>query len=463
MKKFTTITLLSLLILTIQAIDFPTFKEFQNHIKAESHRVMNSETHAKIRAERNSRNYEIGDTKDFWRWDFSNMPPAWEIAQATCRAVGEHCYIFVSDDQWNTNMNQDDVDTILPYLEETTMNGDDFGAIEMDIDLFGEIPDELDNDEKIIVYYSDLGSFQGSVFDGYFSAYNQVTEEEAQTMNPSGHSNECEMLYMTCHPLNPTEPVRISVLSHELQHMIHWLGDENETTWVDEGMAELAMVHFGMPDPISSFNSNPNYSLNMWDQQWKDYVKVLLFFTYLDEHFVSENLIADIVSEPLNGIAGITNQLNEHEFTTSFEELFSNWVVANFLDEEDIYDGLYNYESLDIPTFSYSNYSIDEEESGTIQPWATKYFKIFHENQLSMMIDLNHNIDIALIKKGTDINSEVSIISVDGTEDLLFPELEEGFSNHTFALVNNNDSSLTYNFTIQEVANNNDSEEISDL
>ena len=85
---------------------------------------------------------------------------------------------------------------------------------------------------------------------------------EAQMMNPPGHSNECEMIYMTCYPLNPTDPIRISVLAHELEHLIHWGGDINEDTWVDEGLAELAMVYFGIPDPISQFNTNPDNSLN---------------------------------------------------------------------------------------------------------------------------------------------------------------------------------------------------------
>ena len=120
----------------------------------------------------------MGDIRDFWRFDFTDMPPSWEQAQAICRVVGEHCYVLISDEEWDVNIDQDDIDIIFNYLEYTTMNNDDFGAIEMDIDLFGPIPDELDNDEKIIVYYSALGSYNGTMFDGYFSSYNQVTESE---------------------------------------------------------------------------------------------------------------------------------------------------------------------------------------------------------------------------------------------------------------------------------------------
>jgi len=398
-KSLIIVLFLSLCITILSAQEFSDFNQFQEHIKNESHRVMNEEIHDQIKLERDVRDYGIGDVKTFWRWDLSVMPPSWQQSDATCRAVGEHCYVFVSDDQWNVNMNQEDVDTVFNYLENETMAGDDFGAVEMDENLFGPIPDELDSDPKLIVYYSALGSFNGTSFDGYFSSYNQVTEAEAGTMNPPGHSNECEMIYMTCSPLDPTAPIRISVLSHELQHLIHWGADINEEIWLDEGMAELAMVHFGMPDPISSFNSNPNNSLNYWDQQWSDYVKVMLFFTYLDEKFDSSNLIADIVAEPANGITGIRNQLVAHGYTIPFEAIFNNWTIANYLDEPEIYDGLYNYENLNLPNFQQSYYhnSYPENVTGTVNAWAAKYVKFTHETALDLNFSTDQPISLALI------------------------------------------------------------------
>ena len=463
--RFYLVLVILVVIANLSAKEFNTFEDFQNHIKNESYRVMNSDLHNQIKAERADRDYGIGDTKNFWRWDFSNMPPEWEQSNATCRAVGEHCYLFVSDDQWDINMDQNDVDTVMDYLENTTMNGDDFGAIEMDINLFGSIPDELDNDEKIIVYYSALGSFQGSSFDGYFSSYNEVTEAEAQTMNPTGHSNECEMIYMTCSPLDPTEPVRISVLSHELQHMIHWSADTNETTWVDEGMAELAMVHFGMPDPLTAFYSNANYQLNFWDQQWKDYIKVLLFFTYIDEHFVGENLISDIVSEPLNGLDGISNQLEAHNFTISMEELFTNWAIANYLDETDISDGLYGYEALELPNFNHHHLhsTFPTNQAGSIQPWATKYVKIFHDEDVTVEIEMDNTIILGIIKKGEDVSSEVEKITVSENGTITLPQLEAPFTNHVLVFANSNDESLTYSYNIGEVSINNDANSYSNI
>ena len=438
---------------SLSAANYTDFSQFQKHINQEAKRVINKDLHAAIRAERDVRDYNVGDVRDFWRFDFTEMPPSWEQAPATCRAVGEHCYIFVSDEEWNVNMNQQDIDTVFEYLENSTMNGDDFGAIEMDINLFGEIPDELDNDEKIIVYYSALGSYNGSVFDGYFSSYNQVTEAEAATMNPPGHSNECEMIYMTCSPLDPTNPTRISVLSHELQHMIHWGHDNNEYTWVDEGMAELAMVHFGMPDPITSFNGNANYSLNFWDQQWKDYVKVMLFFTYLDEQITSENFIADVVNEQLNGIDGIANQLIEHGYQMPFEEIFANWTIANYLDEEDIYDGIYNYESLELPNFNYNSLinSFPDTESESVEPWATRYVKIHHDQPITVNITVDNQMNLALLKTGPEVETIVEKIIIDESGMIEIPIYESPYNCHTLVLTNANDALLNYNLEVNEV------------
>lgn len=404
--KYLLIIIILLLIITLFAENYKLFLEFQEQVKRESYRVANRDLHKQIKQSRDSREYEIGDTHIYWRYDLSVMPPGWIQVPATCRAVGEHSYVFVADSEWQINMDEADVQEVVNYLEYETMNGDDYGAVEMDTLHFGAIPDELDNDPKLIVFYSALGSFGGSTFDGYFSSYDQVTEAEAQQMNPPGHSNECEMIYMTCHPLDPTDPIRISVLAHELQHLIHWGGDINEDTWVNEGLAELAMVYFGMPDPISQFNSNPDNSLNTWNQEWADYVKTMLFFTYFAEQFDDGTIIKDIVSEPLNSIAGISNQLIEHGYTIPFEAIFNNWTIANFIDNPDVAGGIYNYESLNLPIFQtvQSHNSFPASFSSTVSAWAADYIKIYPpEAGLTMhfIVD-NYQQNIAYIKKYLD-------------------------------------------------------------
>ena len=449
--KYLLVVFILMVTLTVFADNFKSFSEFQTHIKNESYRVADMELHKLIKKSRDSREYEIGDTHTYWRYDLSVMPPGWVQITATCRAVGEHCYVFVADSEWQVNMDEADVQEVFNYLEIETMNGDDYGAVEMDTLHFGEIPDELDNDPKLIVFYSALGSFGGSTFDGYFSSYDQVTEAEAQQMNPPGHSNECEMIYMTCHPLNPTDPIRISVLSHELEHLIHWGGDINEETWVDEGLAELAMVYFGMPDPISQFNSNPDNSLNTWNQEWADYVKTMLFFTYFAEQFDDGTIIKDLVSEPLNSIAGISNQLIEHGYTIPFEAIFNNWTIANYLDDPDVEQGQYNYENLELPGFNPTHHHISFPAlgSGTTNSWATDYIRLLPEElNYSLHLEVNHPINLGVIRKSDEVVSTVDFFVVDDVLDLNLPEMTDEYDQMILVLPNSDNSSLSYNYEI---------------
>ena len=77
----------------------------------------------------------------------------------------------------------------------------------------------------------------------------------------------------------PASDYMLAVAAHEFEHLIHFNQDANEVTWVDEGLAELAMWLFGHPDYISSFNTNPDNSLLVWNGAWADYIKTYLKFT----------------------------------------------------------------------------------------------------------------------------------------------------------------------------------------
>ena len=457
MKKLFFIISFLIFALLLSANTLEQLEELKRDIARQTAQFKDSDYHKYLKENRDSREYVVGDQVIFWAWDLTVMPPAWIQPAATCRAVGDHCYLFVADDQWNVHMDQSDVDLIMPYLEDYTLNSTEYGVIEMDETMFGPIPDELDNDPKIIVFYSALGSFMGTSFDGYFSAYNQVTEQQAQQMNPPGHSNECEMIYMTCFPLNPTDLIRISVLAHELQHMIHWLGDVNEDTWVNEGCSELAMVYFGFPDPIVQFPSNPDNTLTSWDQGFADYVKVMLFFTYLEEHFntPADSLIKDIVSEPANSIAGITNQLIENGYTIPFEAIFVNWTIANFLDDPDVGNGQYNYENLDLPNFHavFTHSSYPAGNTSSTHCWAADYIRLYPaDGDLELTFTTNHPIDLGVIRIGMQgITSIVDIISISDTYCGMLPEITEDYTQIILVVSNRGYSNITYSYSISDI------------
>lgn len=346
------IRLIALLLILANTIDSKS-QTLEDHLKEgrEAYRKFaNTGFHKQYKANKTAKSYVVGDTNTFWRWNLTVMPPLWVRELATCRAVGDNSYIFVANSQWNTNMTQNDIDTISHYLEDVTMASNSMGLIEMDTTYFGPIPDELDNDPKVIFYFTNLGSFQGNIFDGYFSAFNQLTEAQAQSINQ--HSNECEMLYMSCSPVNPSSYINISVLAHELEHLIHFGQDPNEESWIDEGCGEYAMVLFGLPDPINDFPSNSNNNLIDWGNQTSDYIQTMLFITYLAEQTTGPAFIKLLVANAATDVAGVNSTLSSISYPLDFQEILTNWTIANFTDDSSFQNGEFGYDALDLPAFS---------------------------------------------------------------------------------------------------------------
>jgi len=449
MKKLLLLFLFPALILNVQAQQKNNL--LQEHIEAgkKAYKLYaDIKNHKIIKEQKNTDDYIIGDTKTFWRWDLTVMPPTWIQEPATCRAVGEHSYVFIADNQWNVNMNQTDVDEVLFRLEDETLNTSDYGIVEMDTLYFGEIPDELDNDLKVIFFFSGLGSFNGTVFDGYFSSYNQMTEAEAQA--DGSHSNECEMLYMSCDPVNPTAASTLSVLSHELQHLIHWGYDANEESWVDEGCAELAMVLYGQPDPIVDFSSNPNNNLIVWDQTFSDYVQTMLFFTYLSEQYGSE-FIKQIVANPENSVTGINTVLSNNGITETFTDIFNNWTIANFLDDTNFESGIYGYESFELPNFGFHAYSeLPINTTKNINDCAAVYYRITLDfNEINIEVSSNDEGNSILHLLTFENGNIKEVITDDGDLNMTFSQPDTyTLSNLFLVAANQRTSDNTTNFSI---------------
>ena len=433
----------TLLFLVLTFLTFSVFSQKNQLIEQfqkEAHRAYlenaKSEQHKLIKSQKVPTTYNIGDTKTFWRWDLSVMPPLWVEEEGICKAVGEQSYVFVATDEWDNNINQADVDQIMAFLEDSTLNTTEYGIVSMDTMLFGETPDELDNDPKVIFFFSALGQFNGSVFDGYFSEYNQMTEAEAQAAD--GHSNECEMLYMSCDPVDPTAISTMSVLSHELQHLIHWGYDDNEDTWLNEGCSELAMVVFGQPDPITTFPSNVNNNLTVWNQQWVDYVKVQLFFTYLYEHFGAD-FIKSIEQNPTNGVASIEEALIELGYSITFEQVFDNWVLANFINDTEVDEGQYGYELLNLPNFSYVDKNINYPINllGNINNCAARYYKIPNDylQEFEFNFTNSENWDVNLLLYDEN-DSLVDIQNLDINTNYILLQNEWDLNNIYYTLSN---------------------------
>ncbi len=314
--------------------------------------------------------FSVGDTFSFWAFDLTSMPPEQIQVPATCRGVGEHCYVFVDDEEWGVHMDSSDVAEVIYRFDRATLADSTRGIFEMDSTYFGA-PPNLDGDPRIVIFYYDMGSFAGNVFDGYFDPLNELPDSIAFPVY-GYHSNEMEMFYMSCYPGQPASHSRLSVLSHEFEHMIHWNHDQDEESWVDEGCAEYAMVLYGLPDPITGFYNNPDNDLTSWNNQWDDYIKTMLFFTYLSEHYGGPSTLTAVVADTLNGIAGIDDVLENLGLGVTFRDVFRNWVTANFLDD----DSLYGYTTFNLPPFhlsgDHTSYPVGPVNT-SVNHWAADY------------------------------------------------------------------------------------------
>jgi len=150
--------------------------------------------------------------------------------------------------------------------------------------------------------------------------------------------------------------------AHEFEHLIHNDIDPGEESWIDEGCADFAIYMCGYGHDAGHIAYyllyHPWTSLTFWGGGLESYGASYLFILYLYEHFGGIPFIVDLVYNPLHSIDGVVDTLQDHGYTISFEQLFHNWAIANYIDDTSIGNGEYGYYTLDIPSRDTWGYSI---------------------------------------------------------------------------------------------------------
>lgn len=345
----------------------------------------------------------VGAEWDWYIWDLSGMPAA-DLLPCTVRGMGEYCYVVVENSQWNVTVNQEDVDIVVERFNNSSPGPlPDKGIYEINTEAFGDPPDALDNDPKIYILYYD---FQISA-DGYFWIFDQYPDG-TQPFS----SNECEVIYLNSGAADPGGDYLLAVGAHEFQHMIHFNHDPDEASWVDEGLAEVAMYLYGHPDNVSSFPAYPDNNLTQWNGSWADYIKTYLWTLYVYEHYGQQQLTWDLVHEPANSMAGYDSVFAQLGFETLFEDVFLDWIVANFIDDEEFEDGRYGYIGEDLPGFArvqYESYPVGPVNT-TVNHWATDYQ--LYKNGTNLSYDFDgadaNDFAIRIIRRNTGTTIDVS-------------------------------------------------------
>jgi hypothetical protein len=312
------------------------------------------------------------------------------LVPSTCKAVGPNCYIFVEDASWGTRVNQPAVDSILLYFNSKTPANPSMGIFATDTSAFGNPPD-VDHDPRIIILLLNIKdgySGSGGFVEGYFYSFNEVNP----LTSGYGTSNFAEMFYIDTNPLNLMTPAGlasgISTLAHEFQHMIHFIHDPSEITFVNEGCSVLAEVNCGFPiyNPVLYANE-PNHYLLDWRSTdmthvLNDYSRAARFFVYLRDQ-VGIGVFKKIVASTQHGTAGIDTGLQAYGSPLRFNGILQDWFIANILDDRSV-NSLYGYSYPNLPkpveqTFFDPNVALTTD---TVQNYAVEYVAFKAGSQL---------------------------------------------------------------------------------
>lgn len=308
--------------------------------------------------------YHEGDHLQFWVGNL-DTDENFQI-DAVLAVKSEHLYMWVEDgidvDEGDLRRAADFFDTQI-YPTNRAFFGSEWSP-------------GIDNDPRLHVLHA---SGIGSSVAGYFSS----SDEISHLINP--FSNEKEMFYINIDNNPPGTRFYNGTLAHEFQHMIHWYQDKNESTWLNEGASELATQLNGVargddflrPDQV--FASDPDLQLNTWpdpDQgdSYPYYGSAYLFLNYFLSRF-GEQATQALVADPENGMKSVDDVLQQLDLGLTADELFGDWVVANWLDDPSLDDGRWGYPDFDPDKMAISQRlrRLPAEGEGEVHQYAADY------------------------------------------------------------------------------------------
>jgi immune inhibitor A len=278
--------------------------------------------------------YHQGREDTFWILDLSSLE--YSSRSFDLRLVTPHAYWYVGQEQ---DVDQRKLEKAAAEFEENI-----YPKV---TSIFGsEWSPGVDNDPHLNIIN---GKLVGAA--GYFSS----ADEYPAVVSP--FSNQREIIYININAIPVDTTGYLDVLSHELQHAVHWNSDASEDTWVNEGLSELAasLAGYGNSNAGRFLRAGPT-SLVHWPVSGMgsqaSYGAASLFMRYLAEHYGDPRDLRPLVEQPLDGIAGINAFLRSQGHQTTFRRVFADWIAANYIDQfqPGLEDPRYRYAGIGIST-----------------------------------------------------------------------------------------------------------------
>ncbi|MCJ7508264.1 MAG: T9SS type A sorting domain-containing protein [candidate division Zixibacteria bacterium] len=306
--------------------------------------------------------YSQGSTDPaFHKYDTSNFP------------VFDNCFeLYVTDgvvQNWGDEYISDFINLVLD--NDTTNNSDIFPVV---WNYFN--PNDLDSSQAGIRF---------TIWDSTYTKikYYLYDPNDAQSCNGSNPSNFCKgygwyaggnIFYSAIRVrygtelLYPGDPLIMGLFAHELQHLCNQANTNYNNEWMNETKSELARfltgykkVNVGVfnyniafDNPLPWFSPGPRPTSKYW--HW------YLWGVYLYEQFpgLTDSIYDDLwyqyirrESGTFSGMYSLARMFEKDEFkrydlygADLLREVFTNWAMANLLDDTTIEDGKYGYKNV---------------------------------------------------------------------------------------------------------------------
>lgn len=338
----------------------------------------------------------VGYGRGFWDKSYQLFPTLDELVPASLRAVGEHCYIYVADDQWNVNVDQADVDTLLTAFEKSTPADPNKGIYQICTSTFGQ-PTDTDGDSRIIILLANLrDEYEVASGDasadipkaGDFDTRHELSVDE----NP--HSNQADMVFIDAYPIVEAGYAEQALATYFTNMILHGV-DPDEEAWLSEALASMAMdlcgygyTNFRYPAekpvipadaPLNTWTGwtggHPGTDLNERNRGY-------LVMRYIYDQFGGVAPLSALAADEENGLASLNAVLAANGGTDTWN-LLTDVALAALADKTDdpTYGNKYGYVSTDLRSATVVEIPFKTDEfQDDLQTWSLNYHLIKAKN-----------------------------------------------------------------------------------
>jgi immune inhibitor A len=334
--------------------------------------------------------YDVGATRTF---TLSNADTDEMFAiEARLEHKGEHVYMWVQSAPERVRLAQAKLSRAAQIFDQQIYPRTRafFGS---------EAQPGVDCDLRIhVVHAKGIGRSVG----GYFSA------PDAYPRAVRSDSNEGEVFIMHAEAgyngADPGSETYLSTLAHEFQHMISFHQTHAPELWLEEGAAQFAERLNGYEEAITTiydFAAAPHTQLNAWRESSAGgnsahYGASYLFWAYIYDRF-GEAITRQFARSPERSTRALMDILAANDVVNpdtggrlSFEDLFADFVIANYMGKEVIeVDKRFHYTTVRVPPMAiHASLAARDYPFFTRQRLAqfgTHYYKIEGESPVTVV------------------------------------------------------------------------------